>query len=80
VLVVANNPRNYPPIAYTPKDKVGTVDYSIYGRVEFVVVFVAGADAKPHHHDDGPATLFDGRPTGPSRRVAPLLFWRLAMA
>jgi len=45
VLVVANNPRNYPPMAFTPKDKVGTVDYSIYGRVEFVVVFAA--DASP---------------------------------
>jgi Mg-chelatase subunit ChlD len=45
VLVVTNNPRNYPPMAYTPKDTIGTVDYSIYGRVEFVVVFAA--DASP---------------------------------
>jgi len=43
VLVVTNNPRNYPPMAYTPKDTVGTVDYSIYGRIEFVVVLASDA-------------------------------------
>jgi len=43
VLVVTNTPRNYPPMAYTPKDTVGTVDYSIYGRIEFVVVLASDA-------------------------------------
>jgi hypothetical protein len=45
VLVVASNQRDYPPTQYTPKDKIGTVDYSIYDRVEFVAA--NPADAKP---------------------------------
>jgi len=47
VLVVGDNPRYYAPIngKYTPQDTIGQVDYSIYGRVEFVKV--ESADAKP---------------------------------
>jgi len=43
VLVVGDNPRYYAPINYTPKDTIGQVDYSIYGRVEFVTVESAAA-------------------------------------
>jgi len=58
VLVVTKNPRNYPPMAYTPKDTIGTIDYSrgvgvtlhpigaeIYGRVKFTPVLPT--DASP---------------------------------
>jgi F5/8 type C domain/von Willebrand factor type A domain len=38
VLVVGNDPKDYPPTAYRTTDTIGQVDYSIYGRVELVKV------------------------------------------
>jgi Mg-chelatase subunit ChlD len=38
VLVVGNDPKDYPPTAYRTTDTIGQVDYSIYGRVELIKV------------------------------------------
>ena len=38
VLVITDTRKNYAPTTYKPSDAVGHVDYSIYGRISFVVV------------------------------------------
>jgi len=38
VMVVGSDFGDYSPAGYTPKDTIGQLDYSIYGRIEFVSV------------------------------------------
>ncbi len=45
MLVVANAPRDYPPTQYTPKDRVGKADWSIYNRLAFTSV--TPSEARP---------------------------------